>query len=90
MGFLCVCVSECVPLHLCVFLLPFRWLFFFLSFLSLFVLSSFILLLSIRCLFSDENQKRCGFRWKERWGESLKELGRGNCNQNIMYGKNLF
>jgi hypothetical protein len=33
-------------------------------------------------LFSNERQKGCGFLWEE--------LGRGNCNENILYEKNLF
>lgn len=59
-------------------------------FVFVFVLFYFILLLSVRCPFFDENQEGGGFRWEGREvGRILKELERGNCNQNIMFEKHL-
>lgn len=46
----------------------------------------YILILSLRCLFSNKRQKGDVSWWEGRWGRTGSR-GRGNCNQNIFNEK---
>lgn len=71
------CVSQCLTYScafLCIFLL------FVLSYSGLFL---FYYLAA--CLYSNEKDKE-----RVQWGRSRRSWGRGNCNQNLLYEKNIF
>lgn len=59
------------------------------SYFSLFFIITIIIMIMIldACLYSNE---KTVVLWVGRWGESMRSLGKGNCNQNILYKNNLF